>query len=142
MSEEFTTPDLVELARLSFQPAKSRNFDGMMAFWADDPVWDLSPMGLGVYRGTAAVRGFFEDWIGSYELFEVELEECLDVGNGIVLSVIVQRANLAGSSGEVTIRYGSIAVWEDALIVSVTNYTDINEARAAAERLAEGRVDV
>jgi ketosteroid isomerase-like protein len=142
MSEEPTTPDLVELARLSFQPAKSRNFDGMMAFWADDPVWDLSPMGLGVYRGTAAVRGFFEDWIGSYELFEVELEECLDVGNGIVLSVIVQRANLAGSSGEVTIRYGSIAVWEDALIVSVTNYTDINEARAAAERLADGRVDV
>ena len=28
MSEESTTPDLVELARLSFQPAKSRDFDG------------------------------------------------------------------------------------------------------------------
>jgi ketosteroid isomerase-like protein len=142
MSEESTTPDLVELARLSFQPAKSRNFDAMMAFWADDPVWDLSPMGLGVYRGTAAVRGFFEDWVGSYELFEVELEECLDVGNGIVLSVIVQRASLAGSSGEVTIRYASVAVWEDTLIVSVTNYSDIDAARAAAERLAEERVDV
>ena len=139
MSEESTTPDLVELARLSFQPAKSRNFDGMMAFWADDPVWDLSPMGLGVYRGTAAVRGFFEDWIGSYELFEVELEECRDLGEGVVLNVVVQRASLAGSSGEVTIRYASIAVWEDALIVSVTNYTDIDEARAAAERLAESR---
>jgi ketosteroid isomerase-like protein len=141
MSEESTTPDLVELARLSFQPAKSRNFDAMMAFWADDPVWDLSPMGLGVYRGTAAVRGFFEDWVGSYELFEVELEECLDVGNGIVLSVIVQRASLAGSSGEVTIRYASVAVWEDTLIVSVTNYSDIDAARAGAERLVEERVD-
>jgi ketosteroid isomerase-like protein len=139
MSEESTTPDLVELARLSFQPAKSRDFDGMMAFWADDPVWDLSPMGLGVYRGAAAVRGFFEDWIGSHELFEVELEECLDLGEGVVLNLVVQRASLAGSSGEVTIRYASIAVWEGALIVSVTNYSDITEARAAAERLAEER---
>jgi ketosteroid isomerase-like protein len=139
MPEESTTPDLVELARLSFQPAKSRDFDGMMAFWADDPVWDLSPMGLGVYRGTAAVRGFFEDWIGSYELFEVELEECVDLGKGVVFSVIVQRASLAGSSGDVTIRYASIAVWENSLIVSVTNYSDIDEARATAERLAEER---
>jgi len=139
MSEESTTPDLVELARLSFQPAKSRNFDAMMSFWEDDPVWDLSPMGLGVYRGTPAVRGFFEDWIGPYDLFEVELEECRDLGKGIVFGVIVQRARLAGSSGDVTIRYATIAVWENALIVSVTNYPDIEQARAAAERLAEER---
>ncbi len=141
MAEESTTPDLVELARLSFEPAKSRNFDEMMAFWAADPVWDLSPMGLGVYRGTAAIRGFFEDWIGSYELFEVELEECLDLGKGVVLNVILQRASLAGSSGEVTIRYASIAVWDATLIVSVTNYPDIDEARAAAERLVKERAD-
>lgn len=139
MAEQPTTPDLVELARLSFEPAKSRNFDEMMAFWAADPVWDLSPMGLGVYRGTAAIRGFFEDWIGSYDLFEVELEECLDLGNGVVVNVIVQRARLSGSGGEVTLRYASVTVWESALIVSVTNYSDIDEARAAAERLAKER---
>jgi len=139
MSDESTTSDLVELARLSFEPAKSRDFDAMMAFWADDPVWDLSPMGLGVYRGTTAVRGFFEDWIGSYGQFEVELEECLDLGNGVVLGVIVQTASLAGSSGEVTIRYASVTVWENLVIVSVTNYPDIHEARAAAVRLAKER---
>ena len=136
MPDESMTPDLVELTRLSFQPAKSRNFGAMMAFWADNPVWDLSPMGLGVYRGTTAVRSFFEDWISSYEQFEAEVEECLDLGNGVVLSVIVQTASLAGSSGEVMIRYASIAVWENSLIVSVTNHPDIDEARAAAERLA------
>ena len=139
MSEESTSPDPVELSRLSFQPAKSRDFDAIMAFWTDDPVWDLSPMGLGVYRGTAAVRGFFEDWIGSYEQFEVELEECRDLGNGVVLNVIVQRAIPAGTSGEVTLRYASVAVWERDLIVSVTNYPGIEEARAAAERRAEER---
>src|SRR5438270_14098079 len=115
MSEKSATPDLVELARLSFQPAKSRNFDAMMAFWADDPVWDLSPMGLGVYHGTTAVRGFFEEWIGSYELFEVKLEECLDLGAGVVFSVVGQKASLSGSSGEVMIGYASIPVWKNAL---------------------------
>src|SRR5690242_3126229 len=98
MSQESTTPDLVELSRLSFEPAKSRNFDAMMVFWADDPLWDLSPMGLGVYRGTAAVRGFFEDWIGSYERFEVELEECFELGNGVVLNVIVRRPVLLAAA--------------------------------------------
>jgi hypothetical protein len=29
--------------------------------------------------------------------------------------------------------------WEDGKIVRMTNYTDIDEARAAAERLAQGR---
>jgi ketosteroid isomerase-like protein len=139
MSEESTTPDLAELARLSFAPAKSRDFDGMMVFWADDPVWDLSPIGLGVYRGPAAVRGFFEDWIGSYELFEVELEECLDLGNGVVLNGVVQTARLAGSSADVVFRYASVTVWENSLITSVTNYGDIEEARAAAERLVVER---
>ena len=136
VSERSATPDLVELARLSFQPAKTRDFDAMMAFWAHDPVWDLSPMGLGVYRGTTAVRGFFEDWIGSYERFEVELEKILDLGNGMVLSVIVQTARLAGSSADVMLRYASLTVWVNSLIVSVTNYPDIDQARAAAEGLA------
>jgi ketosteroid isomerase-like protein len=139
MSKESTTPDLVELTHQGFDAASRRDFDGMMALWAVDPVWDVSPMGLGLYRGTSAVRGFFEDWLGSYERFEAEIEECLDLGEGVVLSVIVQKARLAGSSGEVTIRYASVGVWEDALIVSVTNYSAMDEARAAAERLAEER---
>ncbi len=139
MSEESETPDLVERARLSLEPVKSRDFEAMMAFWGDDPVWDLSPMGLGVYRGTTAVREFFEDWIGSYEQFEAELEECSDFGNGVVLSVNTQTASLVGSSGEVMIRYASVGVWENSLIVRVTNYADIDQARTAAKRLAEER---
>ena len=64
MPEESTTPDLVELARRSLEAANHRDFAAMMSFWGHDPVWDLSPMGLGVYEGPLAIRGFFEDWIG------------------------------------------------------------------------------
>jgi hypothetical protein len=44
-----------------------------------------------------------------------------------------------GSSGEVQLRYGTVSVWEDGKIARITNYTGIDEARAAAERLAQER---
>jgi hypothetical protein len=34
-------------------------------------------------------------------------------------------------------RVAAVAVWADGLIERLTTYTDIDEARAAAERLAE-----
>jgi hypothetical protein len=41
----------------------------------------------------------------------------------------------------VTIRYGAVGTWDDALCVRITNYpeADIDVARAAAERLAKER---
>jgi len=36
----------------------------------------------------AAIRGFLEDWLGAYEEYEIEAEEILDLGNGVVLFVI------------------------------------------------------
>ena len=44
-----------------------------------------------------------------------------------------------GSTGRVENRVVIVAVWEEGLIVRVTTYSDIDEARAAAERLAEER---
>jgi len=49
------------------------------------------------------------------------------------------RGRLAGSSGSVELRYAGVSTWADGLIERVTTYLDINEARAAAERLAEER---
>jgi hypothetical protein len=51
--------------------------------------------------------------------------------------VIIQKGRPAGSGGEVRLRYGAVAVWLDGAIVRITNYGDIDEARAAAERLAK-----
>src|SRR2546429_9038533 len=110
-----------------------------MSFYAPDAVWDSSPLGMEVYEGQAAIRRFFADWWGSYEQFEMALEEALDLGNGVAFALAIQKGRPAGSSSEVRLRYAAVAVWENGLIVRVTNYTDIDEARAAAERLAEER---
>ena len=139
MPEESTTPDPVELTRTVFEIGNRRDLDALVGFWSPDYVWDLSPMGLGVYVGASAIRGFFEDWQGAYEEFEAEPVEIHDLGNGVVFAVISQNARPVGSRGHVQFRYAAVAVWDAGLAVRTTNYSDLDEARAAAERLAEER---
>ena len=141
MPEESTTPDLVELARRAYDSGNGHDFDAMMSFYAHDGVCDVSPMGLGIFEGIAAIRGFYEDWIDAYEEFEIEPEEILDLGNGVVVVVIRQNARPVGSTGHVGVRYTAVAVWVEGMIVRNTNYPDIDEAHAAAERLAQERAD-
>ena len=89
MPEESTTPDLVELVQRSVDAVNRRDFDQFAGFFGSDSVWDLSPMGLGIYEGSSAVRDFVEDWNGSYEEFELVLEEVLDLGDPTLL---IERA--------------------------------------------------
>ena len=139
MPEESTTPDLVELVRRRMDAGDSGDVDAMTSFFASDGVWDSSPMGMEVYEGQAAIRRFFADWWGSYEEAGVEAEEILDLGNGVIFTVVKQKARPVGSSGDVQLRYAVVGEWVEGLVVRLTNYADIDEARAAAERLAESR---
>jgi len=77
--------------------------------------------------------------VGSYEEYEFEAEDTLDLGNRVGFRVLIQKGRPVGTSGEVELRYASVTVWEDGKIARNTNYGDIDEARAAAERLAEER---
>ena len=139
MSEESTTPDLVELTRRVFDAADRADFDAMMGFFDSEAVYDLSAMGLGVYEGAAAMRRFFEDWRGSYVEYETKAEEVLEPGKGVTFAVVIQKGRPAGSDGQVRIEYTSVLTWAEGLILRATNYPDRDEARAAAERLAEER---
>jgi ketosteroid isomerase-like protein len=136
MSEESTSPDLVELVRESIE---IDDLEAALSFYAPHAVWDASPWGMGVFEGQAAVRAFFEDWRGSYSGIEWTAEEIRDLGSGVTFAVILQKGRVVGSGGSVQLRYGSVAEWIDDLMVRNTTYTDIDEARAAAERLAEER---
>jgi ketosteroid isomerase-like protein len=129
MAEESTTPDLVELASRSIE---TEDLEAALSFYAPHAVWDASPWGMGVFEGQAAVRGFFEDWRSSYSGIERTAEEIRDLGN-------LQTACVVGSSGSVQLRYAAVAQWRDGLMVRNTTYTDIDVARAAAERVAESR---
>ena len=94
---------------------------------------------MGVFEGQVAMRAFFEDWRSSYSGIERTAEEIRDLGNGVTFAVVLQEGRVVGSGGSVQLRYASVAEWIDDLMVRNTTYTDIDEARAAAERLADER---
>jgi hypothetical protein len=57
----------------------------------------------------------------------------------VTFDVLVQRGRPPDSTGWVELRYAAVGTWRDGLIQRTTNYTDIDEARAAASRLAAVR---
>ena len=138
MAEESTTPDPVELRRGLLEAWNRRDFDAAQSFFAPDAVWET--VGLGTtFEGVAAIRGFWQDWWAGYEELWVELEEPLDLGNGVTFGVVVTKGRPVGSSGYVRHKNAVVTVWVGGLVERVTNYFDIDEARADAERLAEER---
>ena len=137
MSEESTTPDLVELVGMGFEAANRRDLDAVASSFAPDAVFEGRALG-DVFEGRAAIRSFLEEWFGSYEELEYGLEGVRDLGNGIVFAVVIQNGRPAGSAGHLRQSEGWVFVWARGLIARLTVY-DIDEGRAAAERLAEER---
>jgi ketosteroid isomerase-like protein len=80
MPEEFTT-ELEEKLRRLDEAGNRRDWDAALAFYSEDAVVDMSPGGAGRFEGRETIRGLFEDWIGSYEEFEQDLEEVRDLAS-------------------------------------------------------------
>jgi hypothetical protein len=53
--------------------------------------------------------------------------------------VVTERARPTGSTGRVQLRYAAVVVIAEEMIGHAKTYPDIDEARAAAERLAQER---
>ena len=138
MSEEPTTPDLIGLARLFNDAFNRRDWDAVESFYAPDAV-DVGVEAVGTFEGAAAIRGYYEDLASSFDDAHVETEEIIDLGNGVTFVVNLITGHPVGSSGEVEIRYGSVASWTEAVLERFTSYMDIDQARADAERLAQER---
>jgi ketosteroid isomerase-like protein len=140
MPEESTTPDLVELTRAFFESMdRDWDLDVLEDFFAPGVVWDLSHLGLGTCEGWAAIREFLEGWWASWEDHHHKIEEVYDLGHGVTFVVVWEDGRPVGSDGRVQARHGDVTEWVRDKIVRLTTSYDIDEARAAAERLAEER---
>jgi ketosteroid isomerase-like protein len=136
MPEESTTPDLVALTRLAFEAMNHRDIDTVMSFFAPDAFLE----GFEVVEGRAAIRGFLDEWFGSFAELRFEVEEFVVLDDGVVLAVVSQEGRPVGVDGQVHQREGWAIHWSaDGLLVRLTTHNDIDEARAAAERLAKER---
>jgi ketosteroid isomerase-like protein len=141
VSGESTTPDLRELGRRVRAAVNRRDLDAAVAMFAPDAIFDSGSAGglIGVFEGRDAIRGVLEEWIEAYGDYEQVLEEFSDLGNGVTLNVQLARGRPAGGSGFVELRFASVSIWHNGLIERLASYTDRDQARAAAERLAEER---
>ena len=141
MPEGASTPDLVELAQRAFDATNEGDLDTLVSLYSPDVVWDSgSPDLVGErFEGRVALRGFFEEWFRTLEDMEVEPAEIRDVGNGVTLSQFLQRGRPHGSTLTLESRLAMVSIWADGFIRENRVFTDIDEARAAAEQLAEDR---
>jgi ketosteroid isomerase-like protein len=138
MPEKPAMPDLTLLAQW-LSVVGDRDVEARMSLFAPDAVWDMSQGGVGVIEGREEIRAFFKEWLGAYVEYEQAVEEIQDLGNGVAFAVLLQRGRPAGSSGWVEFRDARVLLWADGLLERVNLFLDIDEARAAAERLAGER---
>jgi ketosteroid isomerase-like protein len=138
--EEATTPDPIELTR-SFYETMDRewDFDALAGFFAPDAVWDLSGSHLGIYAGVAAIRDFLVDYWTTWDDHHHEIEGIVDFGGGVLSVAIREDGCLKGSDARVQARHLQVFEWAQGRILRISGYPDIDEARAAAERLAKER---
>lgn len=128
--------DLVQRHRDIIEAASRRDFDRAMSFFAPDAVWDTASI-VGVVEGSGAIRAFVEDWFGTLVGLEVEAENVQAFGSNVTLLVLADRTNPRGGESFVERSFQVVTAWRDGLVIRATNYGDIDEARAAAARLAE-----
>ena len=136
MSQESTTPDLVELVRKQLEALDRRDVDGVMNNVAEDGVLEGR---VEEVEGRAAIRRFLvEDWFRAYEELNYELEEVSDLGGGVVFAVVIQDGRLVSGDGRLRQREGWVYLWAGGSIARLTT-SEVDQARAAAERLAQER---
>ncbi len=138
MSEKSTTDDAVELTR---GLSEARTVEATLAYYGPDSVYDMSQMGMGVFHGPEAIRGFLEDWDNQYEEYDDEIVELVGLSHDVAFLAVRQNARPLGSPAHVRLTdiYGYVVVWARGKVERITPYTEAAAARAAAERLAEER---
>lgn len=130
----------IELTRDAIRSGNGGDYEAMMVFFGPESSFDLRSVGLGRYVGQRAIRRFLEEWIGSSDEIAFHLDEVQEIGDGVILAAIQQRTRPTGSKGFLHLRYAAVYLWVDGISQRVTHFRSFDEARAAAEQLADSTV--
>ncbi|MGH8982798.1 MAG: limonene-1,2-epoxide hydrolase family protein [Acidimicrobiia bacterium] len=99
------------------------DIDAIMAFFADDAVYDNIPMEA--VTGTAAIRDFIAGFTDSIEKVEFRVDNIASADSDVVLTERVDIFTLQGKTielpvmGTFEVRGGKVAAWRD--------YFDLNQ---------------
>src|SRR5438105_1461658 len=120
MSQENRAADPGELTRRLYETADRGDFDAMVRLFR--PVrCGTCPRGIGTFEGATATRGFVEDWPGVLRGLQSRRRGDRRPRQGSHAWRLCADRPPTGSSGEVQIRFASIQICEDGLIVWMKN---------------------
>ena len=124
----------VELVRAAWDAWAKGDLDAVFATYHPEIEWDTTHFQdwpeTGVYRRHDGVRRFFEDWLATWDSYEVRLEEAIEVGER-VLTLYWQRGVGRGGGVPMEFRGAQVIAFRDGKIAVIDNYSDPSQALAA-----------
>jgi uncharacterized protein len=125
----------IDRLREGYEGINRKDFDAVLALVHPDFVWEndpAGPQGATVYRGRAAVKGFWEDFLGSFDDFHQEPYEFREAAGGKIL--VRARLSTYLEGNEEPLRFDTTHLWtiRDDVPVHMRMYFDHGEALEAA----------
>ena len=111
-----------------------RTGEDPFALLADDVVWEVDTLDAPAeaYRGHRGVAEFFRRWLGTWDDYEIELEEVREAPDGRVVAFFVERATGRGSGVPVEMRPTGVMTVRDDKIVAYRGYANRADALSDA----------
>jgi ketosteroid isomerase-like protein len=127
-------PGNVEVVREIIDSLNRGHVDGVLAGMDPDFEWrplEDSPI-AGTYRGHEQVRRYVEDWLGTFDVLRLDMEELSEVDDHVV--VVVRGHGRGKASGvELDNRFGQVWTLRGGTAVRMQEYAT-REAGLAALR--------
>jgi ketosteroid isomerase-like protein len=120
----------VEIVRRSMDAYRSGDYEGAIAAWHPEVVFDEVPQGR-VYRGREGVAESIRVWAGTWDDWEWEIEELIDCGDRVLM---VMRQSGRGKGSGVPVEQQTFFVYtlRDGQIVRAAILFDRAQALEAA----------
>jgi ketosteroid isomerase-like protein len=134
-------PDNVEVLRRQFAAFEQGGVDAAAAYWHPDIDWravEGAADDIGVISGPEALRGYYEDWLETFDEMRAEVGEVLfEAGDQV--AVAVHNSGRGRASGVATRgRYYVVCTVRDGVIESGREYDSREQALLAVGRESAG----
>ena len=124
----------VELVRGIIEALNRGDLDGMLRRMHADFEWrplESSPV-ASVYRGHEHVRGYVEDWLGTFDRLRIDLEDPEDVG-GCVVAPVHAHGRGRASGLALDTRFCQLWTVRSGMAVRMDEYATREQALTALE---------
>jgi ketosteroid isomerase-like protein len=125
----------MDVVRRVYDAASRRDSAAVLALY--DPAVELDNTRLqvvagGVYRGHEGLRSFFRQWNEAWESVDYQVDDLVDAGGDLVISVVTRHGRGRSSGAEVEVQVALLWTVRDGKVVRLVWFPTREEALEAA----------